>query len=302
MTETQQKCFLAVAEHKSFSKAAEVLYVSQPAISKSIGALEAEIGASLFARQGKYVSLTRAGEIFRDFLMDYGSEFQAVLERISKLEKDIYTGNVTIGCDTTWNAAPFLEPLMEHFSRKHPKITMDVAGLEPNGFISALYNREVDAVIMYSCDVRKTPDLVALPFTSIGCGFLASASMPVQDPDNPSLEDLRDQTFLVVDSATEKSGKLIYNKLFMDIYRSINPSPKLRHCRSLAAAQLAVTGGKGVMFADGWTSALTNSRFRYFPLEDKIELCLVYLSANADTHVQLFAEEACRLFGGGTVE
>jgi len=151
---------------------------------------------------------------------------------------------------------------------------------------------------MYSGDLKKLSDIVCVPFTSIGCGFLASSLLPSASPDSPSLNDLEDQTFLVVDSATEKSGKLIYNTLFMDLYKDINPAPQLKHCRSLASAQLAVSGGKGIMFADSWTSAVNNPEFRFYPLQRELELCLAYLPVNAGTHIEFFAEEAAKLFRG----
>ena len=83
MTDSQRNCFLAVAEHRSFSRAADALYVSQPAVSKNISTLEAEIGTPLFDRQGKYIELTRAGEIFFNFLVEYRRELDAMLEPIN---------------------------------------------------------------------------------------------------------------------------------------------------------------------------------------------------------------------------
>ena len=298
MTETQQKCFMAVAEHLSFSKAAELLYVSQPAISKNISALEAEVGMPLFSRQGKTVTLTRAGEIFRDFITEYDNSYRYTLERMGDLERDIHAGNVVIGCDTTWNAVNFYPHLVGHFSENYPEMHLDVVGLEPFSFVQALRDKEADAVIMYTGDTKKIPDIVAVPFATIGCGFLASARLAASLPDCPAASDMEGMPFLVVDSATEKSGKLIYNTLFIDIYKNINPNPELRHCRSLPAAQLAVSGGKGIMFADSWTSAISNPQFRYYPMDKSLELCIAYLASNAGTHIQFFAEEAAKVFGG----
>lgn len=291
MTESQKKCFMAVAEHLSFSKAAEVLYVSQPAVSKSINALEAELGVSLFARQGKYVSLTRAGEIFRDFLEDWADAYRDAMESMARLEENIHSGSVTIGCDTTWNAGHFFPRLAEHFAGHWPDIRPDIMGLDPDCFIQALRDREVDVTIMYAADAEKWPGIATVPFGSIDCGFLAPAGLEADDASG-----LRGQTFLVVDSASEKGGKLIYNKLFIDIYKEIDPEAALKYCRNLSAAQLAVSCGKGVMFADGWTSAVNNPEFRYYPIGRRIDLCLAYLGSSAGTHVQFFAEEAARLF------
>jgi len=140
MTETQQKCFMAVAEHLSFSKAAEVLYVSQPAISKNISALEAEVGTPLFSRQGKTVTLTRAGEIFRDFITEYDNSYRYTLERMGDLERDIHAGNVVIGCDTTWNAVNFYPAFQKHFciADGNGSVTNIASKAEfTSGFISA---------------------------------------------------------------------------------------------------------------------------------------------------------------------
>lgn len=300
MTDTQQKCFMAVAEHLSFSKAADTLYVSQPAVSKAINALEDELKVALFARQGKHVSLTRAGEIFRDFLEENGRAYRSVMERISNLDRDIRSGTVTIGCDVTWNASNFFTRLEDHFSANHPGMTLDIIGMEPDSFLPALRDKQADVIIMYSCDVKKHPDIVALPFASIGCGFLCSSAL--HRADGPSLNGLNDQPFLVVDSATEKSGKLIYNTMFLDLYKNVQPSPILKHSRSLASAQLAVSCGKGVMFVDSWTGAVNDSRFHYYPIEKNIDLCVAYLSANKGTHIQFFVDEAVKLFAAaGTI-
>ena len=58
------KAFVAVAEYKSFSLAAESLFMTQPAISKRVASLESELGVSLFDRLGRQVQLTEAGTTF----------------------------------------------------------------------------------------------------------------------------------------------------------------------------------------------------------------------------------------------
>ncbi|MEE9516267.1 MAG: LysR family transcriptional regulator, partial [Candidatus Adiutricales bacterium] len=58
--------FLVVAKEKSFSKAGEILFRTQPAVSQSIRALEDELGERLFLREGRTNSLTQAGRILKE--------------------------------------------------------------------------------------------------------------------------------------------------------------------------------------------------------------------------------------------
>lgn len=64
MNTSQVECFVRVAETLNFQQAAEALHISQPAVSKQIAALEDELGARLFVRTTRTVSLTNAGELF----------------------------------------------------------------------------------------------------------------------------------------------------------------------------------------------------------------------------------------------
>ncbi|QGS69187.1 LysR family transcriptional regulator [Oceanobacillus sp. 143] len=64
------KVFLEVVEKKSFSRAAEVLYMSQPAVSQYIAALEKEFGVRLLERSNKFVQVNRAGKIVYQYAKD----------------------------------------------------------------------------------------------------------------------------------------------------------------------------------------------------------------------------------------
>lgn len=67
--EPRLRAFAAVARTGSFSRAGEALLLSQPAVSKHIAALEAELGQALFARKGRGVSMTSSGEMLADFVL-----------------------------------------------------------------------------------------------------------------------------------------------------------------------------------------------------------------------------------------
>ena len=67
MNSLEIQYFLTIVKHGSFTEAAQVLSVSQPAISKQIRQLEEELGCSLFTRSGRTLSLTPAGQAYHDY-------------------------------------------------------------------------------------------------------------------------------------------------------------------------------------------------------------------------------------------
>ena len=80
MNTTQLECFMTVANFLNFSRAAEVLRITQPAVSHQINALENELGVKLFHRTSKSVRLTQAGYLF--------TQYADEILRISGLSKE----------------------------------------------------------------------------------------------------------------------------------------------------------------------------------------------------------------------
>ncbi len=112
--------FRAVAEQLSFRKAAEELYLSQPAVSLQIKALEEDLGVQLFDRTGARVTLTEAGSV----LLEYAHRVKELLiqaeHEIAALSGD-HAGQLTLGASTT--IAQYLLPrLLGEFCKAHPRV------------------------------------------------------------------------------------------------------------------------------------------------------------------------------------
>jgi LysR family transcriptional regulator, carnitine catabolism transcriptional activator len=132
--------FLAIVDDGSFSGAADVLGVSQPAVSQAIRALEAELGAALFHRVGRSVRLTDAGAAMclpaRLALRDASAAIQAV-----EAVKDVLAGHLELACIPTLAVDP-MAPLLGAFRSRYPAVsitlldpedTADVLGLVRSG-------------------------------------------------------------------------------------------------------------------------------------------------------------------------
>jgi DNA-binding transcriptional LysR family regulator len=112
--------FRAVAEQRSFRKAAEELYLTQPAVSLQIKALEEDLGVQLFDRAGTHIALTAAGDV----LLACSRQVYALLDRA---ESDMaalsgkHAGRLALGASTT--IAQYVLPrLLAEFGREHPRV------------------------------------------------------------------------------------------------------------------------------------------------------------------------------------
>ncbi|SNZ14167.1 LysR family transcriptional regulator [Hydrogenobacter hydrogenophilus] len=113
---TKLKTFVAVADLGSFSKASEILYITQPAVTQQIKALEKIVGAKLFQRQGGKIVLTNEGrriyEIARSLLNDY----ENLMEEMAKIKKD-FKDTLFVGVSTTLSEYKVPELIAEFHSQ-----------------------------------------------------------------------------------------------------------------------------------------------------------------------------------------
>ncbi|GEN86663.1 selenium metabolism-associated LysR family transcriptional regulator [Oceanobacillus sp. FSL W8-0428] len=136
------KTFIVVAEKKSFSEAAKLLFVTQPTITAQIKALEEELSTKLFERTTKKVSLTQSGII----LMNYAKEIvrlnDTARKEITEIENTVY-GELSIGCSFT--IGEYIMPeFLKQFKDMYPLIQIKVDITNSNNIISDIKDQRVD--------------------------------------------------------------------------------------------------------------------------------------------------------------
>lgn len=119
----QLRYFLEVAKHENMSKAAEVLLISQPSISKAILSLEMELGVKLFDRRGKRIQLNEVGKVLRDRLTPIIRALENIhldLQVISGAKKSLILLKVLA-------ASSLLPDILQKFKNKHPYIDFQIS-------------------------------------------------------------------------------------------------------------------------------------------------------------------------------
>jgi DNA-binding transcriptional LysR family regulator len=134
--------FVAVAELRNFTRAAERLHVAQPAISQQIKTLEAELGTPLLLRDKRSVALTAAGAAFlveARQILAHAERAAHVAQRAAKGE----TGRLAIGCFSS-AVAGFLPEALAAFRATHPAVRVQLLELTPDQQLRALTEERIE--------------------------------------------------------------------------------------------------------------------------------------------------------------
>jgi DNA-binding transcriptional LysR family regulator len=138
----QLKYFLAVAEEKSFSRAAERLHISQPPLSQQIMKLENELGVRLFTRTTRSFELTVAGKALMGEAADLLARMRMTIDTIRQIDRG-EVGRLRVGIvgSAMWGPIP---SLLEQFQTRFPRVTWTLHELGPNEQLDALRARQID--------------------------------------------------------------------------------------------------------------------------------------------------------------
>ncbi len=139
------KTFYAVAQNKSFSKASEDIYISQPAISYNISKLEEQLGVKLFYRTSKGAILTTEGEELFGYIKS-AYEYIYLGEQSVKNSKELMTGNIKIGVPTHIGDF-YLTQKVKDFHSKYPNILFSIQSRPTADMVYMLETHRLDFII-----------------------------------------------------------------------------------------------------------------------------------------------------------
>ena len=194
----QLETFLAVAEERSFSRAAARLHRTQPAVSQVIAKLETELGETLLDRSSRDGTLTDAGGVLREYaekMLNLRSDAASALVDL----RSLHTGRLNLAANEY--TCLYLLPVLDAFRREHPRVKVAVQ--------RALASRIADEVLQHSVE-------------------LGVVSFRPDDPQVRSMVVYRDELVCIVsrDHALAKDGKASIQRLGREIFVAHNvPSP-----------------------------------------------------------------------------
>jgi len=251
LTLQQLEYFLAAYRHGSFSGAADELRLAQPSVSEQVRRLEAELGVALFARVGRGLAPTEAGETLRPHAERVLAEAEAARESVVAV-RELRGGIATFG---TWGTARYYlgTGLVAEFRRRHPDVRVRLVGLNSAEVVEEVRSGTLEA------------GMVALPVDDRGLDVepimrdeIVYASIEPSHVSRPvTIEALAERPLILADASygTEDPTRRQLAELAQRVGVSIQPQIDVEDIE--AALELAARGlgdtivSRGILLAMG---------------------------------------------------
>jgi len=209
MNSKQIDCFITVAEHKSFSQASRLLYLTQSVVSYQVSMLEKELGFQLFIRDTHNVILTRAGENFFHEMVNLMELYKkAVLDsrQIDAKEKNA----IKIGWKV-FEVVALLGALTAAWQEKLPGIQLELSSQAGSDYLEDLDERQKDLVFVYEEDLHPDPRVLFVPLWKITNYFVMNKANPLAVKEHLEVEDLEGQVlFFPVFTPKTRTANEVY--------------------------------------------------------------------------------------------
>jgi DNA-binding transcriptional LysR family regulator len=189
----QLEHFIAVAEEKHFTRAAESLRISQSGLSASIRALETELGASLFVRSTRRVELTQAGRALLEESMRTVASASAAREAVAAV-RDVLRGTLSVGTEQCLGAVDLAEQL-SRFRADHAAVAINLGFAGSAQLLDDVAIGRLDLALLAVCGA--TPQGVRLDTLSTeGFVVLSGKRHPLAGQKEVSISDLGGETIV----------------------------------------------------------------------------------------------------------
>ena len=213
---TKLKSFLVLAECKSFSKTADILYCSQPAVSKQIESLENELQVPLFNRIRNKVSLTIQGEHFKQYAEEIVKLFENSKEHIKQIE-NFDEGRLFFGA-TNFIGVYLMPKLLKEYQTLYPKIEVNMVIHSSKRLFQMLEKHEIEFVFLsHYVDMDKTK-YISRPYHTDELVLIVNKDHRLAHKNSCKLADIKNEVFITKDS-------------FSSLYRFLNANIEDFHFR-----------------------------------------------------------------------
>lgn len=285
--------YVTLAETLNFSKTAERMYITQPALSRHISVIEEEMGAMLFERDTKNVHITPAGQAVCDSFRSILGTYKQAQEQAALLSSG-KSGVLKISSPYYW-AEDYVDPVILAFSKAYPLVDIKVYSCQPPEAYYNVCNNQTDIAMLHGLKdideyIRK------YSFTTEKNACIMSADHPLASRSSLKLEELYDESFIILDTdkvygtdtysaAAESLQKLTSKRGFVP--------KKVLLTQQVDTVGMTISQTGGVSILPYGLRNMNRNYIKTIPLEDadcEINMCFYYRTDNPNPAIQLFMQ------------
>jgi DNA-binding transcriptional LysR family regulator len=239
----QLKVFEAVARHRSFSRAAEELHLTQPAVSTQVRKLQEHAGLPLFEQLGKKIHLTPAGAQMLQSSREIIQKFQEAEEAMAQY-KGVSGGRLNVSVISAGDY--FFPRLLVEFAQRHEGVTLNFGVCNREELLAQLRDNVTDLAVM----VRppEDEDTVAEPFAPHPYVIVAAPTHPLAHSKRIPVSRISREPFVV-----REKGSDTWNSMVQGFGANLPGLNVAMEIRSTETIKQAVMAGMGVSFLSAHT-------------------------------------------------
>ena len=210
MTMTQVKYFVTVARCLSVTKAAEQLFISQPALSRHIRNMEEELNIQLFVRTKNGIRLTPAGSSLYIGMRDMYHNYIELVKKAHKIQKGL-DGALKIGILDQTNIADFMPLIYRYFHETHPNVDLWFQTGSFDFLVSELYSGRLDLIFTLQFEVVRKESILYQYVSRSKDHIVMSKYHPLARKERVTLDDVKEETFVMIsEEDNPESAPLIF--------------------------------------------------------------------------------------------
>jgi DNA-binding transcriptional LysR family regulator len=283
------KIFCSAAQHNSFTKAAQLNFITQPAVTKNIKELESELGVSLFERKNARVGLTEAGKVYYEYAQQLLKVYEEAQFKVDEL-RGSFNGRLNIGASTTIGQY-ILPKVLAVFIQEHPYITIQMLNANTEEVEKELQENTIDLGFIEGHSGKSS--LKYEPVMDDEIVAVVHQNHPLFAQEEINISELKEQNFVLRENG---SGSLdiiadIFNKNHIRL-KDLKVDAQLGSTESIKTF-LEYSNCIGFLSIHALRNELLSGKFKVLDIENfsiKRQFNAVYSHGNFDGIPKLFLD------------
>lgn len=254
--------FLVMCDFMNFSKAADALFLTQPALSRQISTLEKELNTKLFIRDHRSISLTEDGKILRDEFKVIYHLYKQALKGIESRKNEL-TGDFNIGILSGMLIGDFLPFITTQFQSLYPKVNISLKTYSFKNLIHHLCLGELDVIFTLLFEIEEHSEIDYRIIEETKDYIVVNSIHRLSKENEVNIEDLKDETWIIV----SKDDSIKSPNLILEKCHALGYIPKVKYVPTLREVMLMVESGAGICVLDGRNALKLNPNVKFLEVD-----------------------------------